>query len=97
MTSKEETKDSTTSSNRKPLTGKEEEDSCCICFEQMQPDQNLTFCKKGCGQNIHMNCAEHLVKHKLSTGSMPKCPLCWTSWGEDALNELRAETKVFNE
>lgn len=26
-----------------------------------------------------------------------KCPLCRTSWGENALEDLRAETRVFNE
>jgi len=39
-----------------------------------------------------MNCAEHLVKHKLSTHSIPKCPLCRTSWGEKALDDLKAES-----
>ena len=28
---------------------------------------------------------------------MPKCPLCRTSWGETALEDLWVETKIFNE
>ena len=42
------------------------EEPCCIWFDEMKNDQNLTFCKYGWGQNMHMNCAQHLVKHKTS-------------------------------
>ena len=41
-----------------------------------------------------MNCAEHFVRHKPGN---PKCPLCRTPWGDNALKDLRAETRIFNE
>lgn len=77
---------------RLPLDGDE---PWCICFEQMTNDENLTYCKYGCGQNIHMTWAKHLVKHKQSDKKQIKCPLCRTNWGENALEELKQECKIF--
>ena len=77
---------------RLPLDG---EEPCCICFETMEKTQNLTFWKYGWGQNIHMTWAKHLVKHKQDEKKPILCPLCRANWGENALEELKKEWKVF--
>ena len=41
----------------------------------MKEDHNLTYCKHGCGKNIHTDCIEHWVKHKLSSGTKITCPV----------------------
>lgn len=71
------------------------EESCCICFDEMKADENLTYCKYGWGQNIHMNCAKHLVKHKQTWKRAILCPLCRVNWGENALEELKKEWRIF--
>ena len=75
----------------------EPETPCCICHEDMKDDENLTYCKFSCGQNLHVECAEHWVKHKMSINQKVTCPLCRTDWGQDALAELKKETRVFKE
>ena len=42
------------------------EETCCVCYEEMKETENLTFCKYGCGRNIHTECIEVWVKHKIS-------------------------------
>ena len=32
----------------------QEEETCCICFENLDNEQNTTYCKYGCGRNFHM-------------------------------------------
>lgn len=53
-----------------------EENTCTICMDDMTHDQALTWCRVGCGQNIHakcmMKCAQHNITNKLSI----TCPLC---------------------
>jgi hypothetical protein len=44
----------------------EPEEVCCVCHEEMKDTENLTFCKSGCGRNIHVDCIEVWVKHKVS-------------------------------
>lgn len=44
------------------------EEVCCICHELMKEDENLTYCKFGCGRNLHIDCIEVWVKHKISCG-----------------------------
>ncbi|CAI2384236.1 unnamed protein product [Moneuplotes crassus] len=73
----------------------EDDEPCCICFDEMLPDENLTYCKYGCGHNIHMDCAKHLVKHKKSEKKQILCPLCRCNWGENALEELVKESRIF--
>ncbi len=42
----------------------EDDESCCVCFADMKEDDNLTYCKTGCGKNVHTNCVEVWAKHK---------------------------------
>ena len=71
----------------------EPEEPCCICYIEMKEDEALTFCKFGCGRNIHIDCIGAWCKHKLSTSNKITCPLCRTDWGSNALEELKAETR----
>lgn len=34
-----------------------EEENCVICQEDMMCDKPLTYCKKGCGNNFHVECS----------------------------------------
>ena len=45
----------------------EEDETCCVCYEVMNNEENLTFCKVGCGKNIHTECMERWVRHKVSS------------------------------
>jgi E3 ubiquitin-protein ligase ZSWIM2 len=69
------------------------EEVCCVCHEEMKENENLTYCKVGCGRNIHTDCIEVWVKHKVSSGEKISCPLCRTDWGKNALEDLKEETK----
>lgn len=71
----------------------EPEEVCCVCHEEMKESENLTYCKPGCGRNLHTDCIEVWVKHKVSCGQKITCPLCRTDWGNNALEELKEETK----
>ena len=73
----------------------EEDETCCVCYEVMSNEENLTFCKVGCGKNIHTECMERWVKHKVSSMTAVSCPLCRTSWGENVLEELRLVTAKY--
>jgi E3 ubiquitin-protein ligase ZSWIM2 len=73
------------------------EEVCCVCHEEMKESENLTFCKVGCGRNIHTDCIEVWVKHKVSSAQKITCPLCRTDWGSNALEDLKEETKQFKE
>lgn len=42
------------------------EETCCVCYEIMKEEENLTYCKFGCGRNLHTDCIEVWVKHKIS-------------------------------
>eukprot|EP00347_Sterkiella_histriomuscorum_P003657 403363451 len=71
----------------------DKDEPCCVCHENMKNTDNLTFCKYGCGRNIHIDCIEVWVKHKLSNNQQITCPLCRTDWGQNVLEELKEETK----
>ena len=42
----------------------ESDGTCCVCYEIMAVEENLTYCEVGCGRNIHTECMERWVKHK---------------------------------
>lgn len=41
----------------------------------MSESENLTHCKYGCGRNLHTNCIEVWVKHKVSIAQKITCPV----------------------
>jgi E3 ubiquitin-protein ligase ZSWIM2 len=53
----------------------EPEETCCVCHEVMKDNENLTFCKYGCGRNLHTDCIEVWVKHKISVNQKISCPV----------------------
>ena len=86
----------------------EAEENCCVCYEAMKEGENLTYCKIGCGRNLHTDCIEVWVKHKVSVAQKITCPvsprsclkhlqLCRTDWGPNALDDLKEETKQYRE
>lgn len=34
----------------------ETDEMCCVCYEALNEKQNLTFCKLGCGRQLHVKC-----------------------------------------
>lgn len=35
---------------------------CAICQEDMDASQSLTFCRKGCGNNFHIDCSASIAR-----------------------------------
>ena len=50
--------------NRKLLKNIDPEESCCVCYEIMNENDNLVYCKFSCGRNLHTECMERWVKLK---------------------------------
>ncbi|DAZ99405.1 TPA: hypothetical protein N0F65_005307 [Lagenidium giganteum] len=62
---------------------------CAICQEEMDPTQPLTFCRKGCGNNFHIECMKVFGESRRQSKENIICPLCRHNWGETALTELK--------
>ncbi|XP_003478783.1 E3 ubiquitin-protein ligase ZSWIM2 isoform X2 [Cavia porcellus] len=55
------------------------EDICSICQEELLEKRlPITFCRFGCGNNVHIKCMKILANYQnmTSSSSMVKCPLC---------------------
>lgn len=70
-----------------------EEDVCPICQEELlAKHQPVTYCRFGCGNNIHIKCMKVWAEHQKSSGeSSIKCPMCRVDFGSLAhlLTEFR--------
>jgi hypothetical protein len=64
---------------RQPLSYDQDE-TCPICQDEMTNEQALTWCRKGCGNNIHAKCMMKFSQYKLSNKQEPSCPLCRELW-----------------
>lgn len=55
-----------------------EEDVCPICQDSfLTKRQPVTYCKFGCGNNVHIKCMKIWSDHQKSNGETTlKCPLC---------------------
>jgi len=73
----------------------EENDICSICHESMKHEEGLTYCKKKCGNNFHLNCIMIWAEHKNSIGEKINCPMCRADWGVRAFLELQEEQEEF--
>jgi E3 ubiquitin-protein ligase ZSWIM2 len=73
----------------------QEDEVCPICLDPMKADEPLTYCKKQCGNNIHIECALEYAQHKVSCRDKITCPLCRVEWGSMAIYELRQAEKDF--
>ena len=58
---------------------------CPICQDDMTRDQALTWCRRGCGNNIHAKCMQNYSQYKISNKESPGCPLCRVDWALDLL------------
>ena len=71
--------------HRQSVTG--DEDICSICQDGMTSSQLLTWCRRGCGANIHARCMATYAQFKISGGDKVSCPLCREPWDVSALRE----------
>ena len=62
-------------------------DSCPICQDDMYKGQCLTWCRTGCGNNMHAKCMMQYCKFKMSSQQKPGCPLCRDDWNMDLLQQ----------
>ena len=58
---------------------------CPICQDDMTRDQALTWCRRGCGNNIHAKCMQNYSQYKISNKESAGCPLCRVDWALDLL------------
>ena len=67
----------------------DEEDaiSCPICQDDMMKEQALTWCRKGCGNNMHAKCMQTYAQYKTSNRESVGCPLCREEWALDLLKD----------
>ncbi|KAJ1412419.1 hypothetical protein B484DRAFT_422864 [Ochromonadaceae sp. CCMP2298] len=70
---------------RQPLLDDQEE-TCPICQDEMLPTcQALTWCRAGCGNNIHAKCMLKFCQYKISNKQDASCPFCRASWDMELL------------
>eukprot|EP00752_Nemacystus_decipiens_P003483 g3216.t1 len=77
---------------------------CPVCQEEMEEESGgevdlpaeaapaegrLTYCRDGCGNNMHARCMLMYAEHRRSSGEKPCCPLCRVDWGLAAVRALR--------
>lgn len=71
-----------------------EDDMCPICQDDMKTDEGITWCRTGCGNNIHAKCMKMYAQFKISKKELVMCPLCREDWGSNViqivLNDLAA-------
>ncbi|CAF0729721.1 unnamed protein product [Didymodactylos carnosus] len=63
------------------------DDVCPICQEEFLIKKlPLTYCRRGCGNNVHIKCMKVWLDHQLTTGeNVIKCPLCRKMFGDTEL------------
>ena len=54
------------------------ESECPICFEVIIETEDLSHCRKGCGNHVHTACIREWAAH---AGGKANCPLCRADWG----------------
>ncbi|KAL8608905.1 hypothetical protein ACOMHN_063034 [Nucella lapillus] len=74
-------------SGGRPIVAQREiaaDDVCSICQDEfMNKKLPVTFCKFGCGNNVHIKCMKVWAEHQLKTSqdSVIKCPMCREDFG----------------
>nr|POE75766.1 e3 ubiquitin-protein ligase zswim2 [Quercus suber] len=58
--------------NRKDLS-----DDCPICFTEFDRGEDITWCRAGCGNNIHKGCFEQWERTKAGKVTCPFCRVLW--------------------
>ncbi|CAM9931449.1 unnamed protein product [Discosporangium mesarthrocarpum] len=51
----------------------------------------LTYCRDGCGNNMHTKCMRMYAEHRRSGKQKVCCPLCRAEWGPGALRQLQEQ------
>jgi len=75
----------------------EDEGPCSICFEDMSGEERLTYCRTGCGHNIHAYCMKMWATQKEVQRVAITCPLCRQDWGPKALEYIRKDSQKLKE
>jgi E3 ubiquitin-protein ligase ZSWIM2 len=68
------------------ILNEDEEEICPICQDDMKKEHALTWCRKGCGNNIHAKCMKMYAQYKSTTKKDILCPLCRENWGPMAIH-----------
>jgi E3 ubiquitin-protein ligase ZSWIM2 len=71
----------------------DEEEICPICQDDMKKEHALTWCRKGCGNNIHAKCMKMYAQYKSTTKKDILCPLCRENWGPMAIHIINDDCK----
>ncbi|CAF1622690.1 unnamed protein product [Rotaria sordida] len=71
-----------------------ENDVCSICQEEFLIKKlPITYCRHGCGNNVHVKCMKVWLDHQVSTGEKTvKCPLCRETFGTP--EQLKQEFRI---
>ena len=79
------------------VLGEGDDENCAICQDSMTKDQALTWCRKGCGNNIHAKCMQTFAQYKISNRQPVACPLCREEWNIELLkDDLRGKAALKN-
>ncbi|CAF3572241.1 unnamed protein product [Rotaria sordida] len=76
----EDENDADSNVEQRPIS---ENDVCPICQEELLSKKlPITYCRRGCGNNVHVKCMKIWLDHQVSTGEKTiKCPLCRETFG----------------
>lgn len=76
--------------NRKPIEGE-----CAICCCDLEPSENIVWCKAACGNNIHNECFSKWAAARQGQSGGVTCPFCRTPWmgDEDMLKTIVSQTE----
>ena len=56
------------------VLGEGDDEYCAICQDSMDKDQALTWCRKGCGNNMHAKCMQTFAQYKVTSRQPVACP-----------------------
>lgn len=79
--------------NRKPIEGE-----CPICYEALEKDEAIVYCRASCGQNMHKACLEMWAATKRAQGTIAEvtCPYCRSAWegDQDMVKKIETTGKI---
>ena len=79
------------------VLGEGDDENCAICQDFMDKDQALTWCRKGCGNNMHAKCMQTFAQYKITSRQSVACPLCREEWNIELLkDDLRGKAALKN-
>lgn len=67
-----------------------------VCQDSLQDSGPLTWCRQGCGNNIHCACLAMWAAHKTVSQAAVTCPMCRATWKDEDLKVVaeKQEEKV---